>query len=234
MRLNKFLQAAGVAARRKADLLIQSGRVRVNHVIVKEPWLKVDPERDLVTVDGRRVRVLGEKQYFKLYKPRGVTSTLHDPHAARTLSEFIPPGLRLFPVGRLDRDSEGLLILTDDGKLALKLSHSRYRVPKRYRVALDRPLSSQDLKKLKDGLMLEDGPFRPFDLEIIAFSVIGLSLGEGRKREIRRGFAALRYRVVRLVRLAIGPVSLGDLQAGELRPLSAREREALGIPQRSR
>lgn len=216
-----------MAARRKADLLIRAGRVRVNHVVVREPWHEVDPERDLVTVDGKHVRVLGEKHYFKFYKPRGVTSTLHDPHATRTLSDFIPPRLRLFPVGRLDRESEGLIILTDDGELALRFSHPRYRVPKRYRVELDHSPSARDLERLGHGLLLEDGPFRPRGLRTVGERTVELTLHEGRKREIRRGFAALGYRVVRLVRLSIGPVSLGDLRPGELRKLSQKELQAL-------
>lgn len=227
VRLNKLLQGAGAAARRKADLLIKAGRVRVNHVVVREPWREVDPERDIITLDDRRIRLASEKHYFKLYKPRGVTSTLQDRHAARTLAEFIPPGLRLFPIGRLDRESEGLLILTDDGELALRLSHPRYRVPKRYRVELDRPLTARDLERLKGGLTLEDGPFRPHELRPVDRRTVELALYEGRKREIRRGFSALGYRVIRLVRLAIGPISLGDLEPGELRPLNAAELESL-------
>ena len=229
MRLNKFLQAAGAAARRKADRLIQLGRVCVNGTVVSEPWREIDPGRDVVTVDGERAQLPVGKHYFKLYKPRGVTSTLHDRHAARTLSEFIPSGLRLFPIGRLDRDSEGLMILTDDGELAQWLSHPRYGVPKRYQVELDRPLASQDLKRLKGGLSLEDGPFRPFDLRIVAPKVLELSLAEGRKKEVRRGLSASGYRVIRLVRLAMGPISLEDLRPGELRPLQRSELRALGV-----
>jgi len=150
------------------------------------------------------------------------------------LSEFIPPGLRLFPIGRLDRDSEGLLILTDDGELAQRLSHPRYGVPKRYRVELDRPLAPRDLRRLKDGLMLEDGPFRPRELRLVDKRTVELVLHEGRKREIRRGFSALGYRVLRLVRTAIGPILLGDLRPGELQPLQESELRAVGIQRRPR
>jgi 23S rRNA pseudouridine2605 synthase len=227
MRLNKFLPAAGVAARRKADQMIKSGRVRVNGTITVEPWYDVDPERDAVTVDGYHVRSSLQKHYFKLYKPRGVTSTLQDRFADRTLEEFIPQDQRLFPVGRLDRESEGLIILTDDGELAQRLSHPRYGISKRYSVKLDRPLTTHDLKQLQKGLTLEDGSFRPFDLKLCAPSELELSLGEGRKREVRRGLRALGYRVIRLVRIAIGPIPLGNLRPGELRPLTREELEAL-------
>jgi pseudouridine synthase len=226
VRLNKFLQAAGVASRRKADQLIHAGRVQVNGRPVTEPWHQVDPAGDRVELDGEVLRLPGRHHYLKLYKPRGVTSTLADPHAARTLAEFVPPGKRLFPVGRLDRDSEGLVILTDDGELAYFLTHPRFGVEKRYLVELDRPLARRDLARLRRGLPLEDGPFRPEGLRVSGTHV-QLSLREGRKREIRRGFSALGYRVVRLVRQAIGPVQLGGLRPGEAKPLSPRERERL-------
>lgn len=222
MRLNKYLQAAGVASRRKADELIQAGLVEVNGRPVWEPWRQVDPGRDRVKVAGREIKLQRGKHYLKLYKPRGVTSTLADPHAQRTLSEFIPPGLRLFPVGRLDRDSEGLVILTDDGDLAYLLTHPRFKVKKRYLVELDCPLSPRDLAKLQAGIELEDGPFHP-EISWARGREMQLSLSEGRKREIRRGFAKLGYPVVRLVRLAIGPVELGNLRPGEVAPLARRE-----------
>jgi pseudouridine synthase len=226
MRLNKFLQAAGVASRRKADELIQAGRVWVNGQQVTEPWYQVDPARDQVEVAGRPLVPPTEKHYLKLYKPRGVTSTLADPHASRTLAEFVPPGLRLFPVGRLDRDSEGLVLLTDDGGLAYFLTHPRFGVKKRYLVELDRPLARRDLARLRAGLSLEDGPFRPESLAAQG-NLVELSIREGRKREIRRGFSALGYRVLRLVRLAIGPLELGELRPGEVKPLSPQEKKRL-------
>lgn len=222
MRLNKFLQVAGVASRRKADELIAAGRVSVNGRPASGPWQEVDPRRDRVEVDGQPVSLQPEKHYLKLYKPRGVTSTLADPHAERTLAEFIPRGLRLFPVGRLDRDSEGLILLTDDGDLAFLLTHPRFRVGKRYQVKLDRPLTRRDLARLRRGIVLEDGPFAPEILEVRG-KTVELVLTEGRKREIRRGFSALGYRVARLVRLAIGPVELGGLSPGELAPFSQEE-----------
>lgn len=229
MRLNKFLQAAGAASRRKADELIRAGRVRVNGRPVREPWFEVDPGRDAVEVDGRRVVLPEEKHYFKLYKPRGVVSTLRDPHAGRTLAEFIPPGLRLVPAGRLDRDSEGLVILTDDGDLVYRLTHPRFGVPKRYRVVLDRYITKGDLERLSRGIELADGPFSPDRVRRLGPREVELVIHEGRKREIRRAFRALGYGVVRLVRTAMGPVELGDLAPGEIRPLGPEELRALGV-----
>ena len=229
MRLVKFLQAAGVASRRKADELVRSGAVRVNGRVVREPWHKVDPEKDVVEVNGRRVALATEKHYFKFYKPRGVASTLSDPHAKRTLADYIPEGLRLVPAGRLDRNSEGLMILTDDGDLVYRLTHPSFEVPKRYRVVLDRYVKRRDLERLSRGIELEDGPFLPDGIRRLGPREVELVIHEGRKREIRRAFRKLGYGVKRLVRVAMGPVELRDLRPGELRPLSGHELRALGI-----
>ncbi len=229
MRLNKYLQAAGVASRRGADELIRSGRVRVNGEVVREPWREVDPAVDTVEVDGRKIVLSAERHYFKLYKPRGVVSTLRDPHAKRTLAEFIPEGLRLVPAGRLDKESEGLVILTDDGDLVFRLTHPSFEVAKRYRVVLDRSVEKRDLEELARGIELEDGPFVPDEVKRLGPREVELVIHEGRKREIRRAFRALGYEVVRLIRTAMGPVELGDLRPGELRPLSPGELRALGI-----
>ncbi len=229
MRLVKFLQAAGVASRRRADELIRSGAVRVNGEVVREPWHEVDPARDTVEVDGRRIEPRITKYYFKFYKPRGVVSTLRDPHAKRTLSDYIPEGLRLVPAGRLDQDSEGLMILTDDGDLVYRLTHPRFEVPKRYRVVLDRYVEKADIERLAGGIELEDGPFIPDGIRRLGPREVELVIHEGRKREIRRAFRELGYRVVRLVRVALGPVELGDLRPGELRPLDERELRELGV-----
>lgn len=223
MRLNKFLQAAGVASRRGADALIREGMVRVNGKVIREPWFHVDPGMDTVEIRGRRLSLPSGKHYFKLYKPRGVVSTLADPHAHRTLAEYIPPGLRLFPVGRLDRDSEGLILLTDDGTLAFRLTHPRFRIPKRYRVTLDRPLRGNDLERLRRGIQLDDGPFQPLSVRRRGKKGVEIVICEGRKREIRRALSRLGYRVERLLRTHIGPLGLGTLRPGELRPLSGKE-----------
>jgi len=229
LRLNKFLREAGIASRRKADELIRAGRVRVNGKVALEPWREVDPARDTVEVDGRRVRLPRRKHYLKFYKPRGVTSTLSDPHAERTLAHYIPKGLSLVPAGRLDRDSEGLMILTDDGELVYRLTHPSFEVPKRYRVVLDRYVAKADLERLSGGIELEDGPFLPDRVRRLGPREVELVIHEGRKREIRRAFRELGYEVVRLVRVAMGPVELGDMRPGEMRPLSREELRALGV-----
>jgi len=229
MRLNKYLRDAGIAARRKADTLVEQGRVRVNGCVVREPWLEVRPDHDTVKVDGRPVSLRQGRKYYKLNKPRGVTSTLADPHARYTLSRYLPAGLRLVPVGRLDKESEGLMILTDDGELVDRLTHPRYQVPKRYRAEVTRSPSRAELARLRAGVQLDDGPFAPGNVRRTGEKELELTLYEGRKREIRRGLAAVGLRVERLVRLSIGPVELGDLRPGEVVPLSAAERRALGV-----
>ncbi len=229
MRLSKLLRDAGVAARRKADQLIQDGHVEVNGRSVCEPWHEVDVLNDTITVDGRPVALPTHRHYLKLYKPRGVTSTLADPHAERTLLPYIPDGLRLTPVGRLDKDSEGLILLTDDGQLAYRLTHPRFGVPKRYRATLTRSPGKEVLALLRNGIQLDDGPFQPSGVRRTSDRDVELTLHEGRKREIRRGFIAAGLRVDRLVRLAIGPLELGDLRPGQVVPLTAEELRALGV-----
>ncbi len=232
MRLKRFLQLAGVASRRKADQWIQQGRVRVNDRVVQEPWFQVDPERDVITVDGRVVQIPDSagQLYFKFYKPRGVVSTMEDRHAERTIQEFIPPDAKgVHPVGRLDRDSEGLMILTNDGQVTYVLTHPRFGVPKTYVVTYEGGLPQEEMvRRLHEGFMLHDGPFRPTAVEIVGERTIRLTLTEGRKREIRRAFRKLGAEVTRLVRVQIGPISLDpDLSPGELRPLSPSEIQAL-------
>lgn len=233
MRLNKFLRDAGVGARRKVDELVEQGRVQVDGRTVYEPWHQVETEREQITVDGRLVSLSATRVYLKLYKPRGVTSTMADPYAERTLAVYNPPGVRLAPAGRLDRDSEGLVLLTNDGALIHRLSHPRFGVAKRYRVTLIRAPGREVIARLEMGFELDDGPFRPVDVRRIGQREVELSLLEGRKREIRRAFQTLGHRVERLVRLSIGPVALGSLRPGESVPFTDRELKDLGvIPER--
>jgi pseudouridine synthase len=222
MRLNKFLQAAGIASRRRADEIIKAGRVTVNDRVVREPWFDVDSEGDRVKVDGNLVVYREKKVYFIFYKPRGVVSTLRDPHAESTISDFLPKDVgRIFHVGRLDKDSEGLMILTNDGELANVISHPRYGIEKTYIVELEGKGFGKDfLRRLRRGIELEDGPFIPLNVVLIGRGIIKLSLVEGRKREIRRAMKALGYRVKRLKRISIGPIHLPrDMKPGEIRPL---------------
>ncbi len=232
MRLAKFLARAGVASRRKAEALIQSGRVKVNGETITEVATLVDPERDQVEVDGHEVR-LPERVYYLFYKPPGYLTALSDPHGRPTIAKFLrdlPPGV--FPVGRLDKDSEGLLLLTNDGDLAQKLLHPRYEIPRLYRVWLARPPREDLLERiLREGLEIEGRRVFPDEIRLIRRSrretVYEVKLHEGRKREVRKIFAAAGSRVRRLVRIQFGPLKLGKLRPGEIRPLTEAERRAL-------
>ncbi|RKY99502.1 MAG: pseudouridine synthase [Candidatus Hydrothermota bacterium] len=236
MRLNKYLQSSGVASRRKADELIKSGQVTVNGEVVREPWHEIDPEKDLVSVRGKAIRAMERPVYYAFYKPRGVTSTLSDRHAKKTLSDYFPHGTpRVYPVGRLDRESEGLMLLTNDGDLSYRLTHPRYGVIKTYRVAVSGgPLTDGELMRLRSGIVLDDGPFRPKKVEKTGSRELLIEISEGRKREIRRAIKCIGREVERLVRVAIGPLRLPEeLKPGEMRPLDEETvkklRESVGL-----
>lgn len=214
MRINKFLARCGLGSRRQVEQLIREGRVRINgHPATLGSRVR---EGDVVEVDGRVVDLPQEVHLVVYHKPRGVLTTLHDPRAqGRTLREVLPPFLHaLRPVGRLDRDSEGLLLLTDHGDLLFHLTHPSFGVEKVYRVRYRGALPpSRVIRQFQKGFELEDGPFKPRTVQFHKGWVV-LTLVEGRKREIRRAFAALGLQVVRLVRIRMGPFHLGTLPPG--------------------
>jgi 23S rRNA pseudouridine2605 synthase len=228
IRLNKLLARRGVGARRKCDVLIQQGRVRVNGHVVREPGTMVEPERDRIEVAGHALPPPAEHRYYVLNKPVGVISTLDDPEGRRTIRDLLPPGPRLFPVGRLDADTSGLLVLTNDGELAHRLMHPRYGVEKVYRVWVDRAPSAAQLARLRDGVEFEPGivsePARVRPLPADAGrGLIEIGIHEGRYRQVRRMCEAVGLRVTGLHRWAYGPVRLGMIERGMWRELSAEE-----------
>jgi 23S rRNA pseudouridine2605 synthase len=233
-RLNRFLARRGVASRRGADELIAAGRVTVNG---EESRLGavVEPSVDRVSVDGHRIPARAVSVTIVLNKPVGVVTTRSDPYQRRTVMDLIEPVPGLVPVGRLDADSRGLLVLTTDGDLAHAVSHPRHGVTKRYLVTLDRPVDSDRLEQLTIGVDLEDGPARAIAAKRSGTdSVVEVVMGEGRKREVRRLFAAIGFEVRDLVRIAVGPLELGTLPEGEARALRPAElsslRAAAGMP----
>lgn len=232
MRLQKFLSRAGVASRRAAESLILEGRVRVNDEVVTELGTRVDPDSDRVSVDGRRV-VLARPVWLALHKPRGYVSTRSDPQGRKTIYDLVPERFRgLFHVGRLDVDSEGLLLLTNQGDVANRLLHPRHGVERVYDVVVDGALEEADTRRLLDGVELEDGIARAVAVQRRSAPRPGLdrvriTMREGRKREVRRMFLALGHPVRRLVRLRYGPIRLARLAPGEWRRLSAEEVRAL-------
>lgn len=232
VRLQKVLAAAGIASRRASENMISEGRVEVNGKIVTEQGVRIDPERDVVRVDGSRIPPPRHHLYVVFNKPRGVVSTMDDPEGRPTLTEYLDGRKeRLFHVGRLDTDTEGLLILTNDGEFAHRLAHPSYEVPKTYLAQVEGVVTPQTLKKLRSGITLEDGPVKPDHVKIVSTqgerTMVRVTLHEGRNRLVRRTLEAIGHPVRRLSRIGIGPVRLGTLKVGTLRDLSRDELGAL-------
>ncbi len=227
IRLQKFLADAGIASRREGERLIQAGRVEVNGRTSTLLGVRVNPERDQVRVDGRRVRVAGVRVYYLLNKPKGVITSSADPQGRPTVVELLQ-GVRdrVFPVGRLDWNSEGLLILTNDGDLAYRLTHPSNHVAKVYRVKVKGTVGDPDLQALRRGLPLDGRKTLPAKVERIsgqANSWLEVTLYEGRNNQIRRMFDRLGHRVQKLKRISIGPIRDRALKPGEWRRLTAEE-----------
>ena len=221
MRLAKYLAHSGVASRRRAEELVAAGRVRVGGKVVRDPARDVEHESG-VEVDGRPVSP-EPREVWVLNKPAGVTSTAREPGRRRAVTDLIDSPRRLYPVGRLDADSTGLILLTNDGELANRLTHPRYEVPRTYRARLRRPPSDGDLRRLRQGVELDDGPTAPARVRRISPRVIELTIREGRNRQVRRMVEAVGNEVVELRRTAFGPLRLGELREGEARRLRTAE-----------
>jgi 23S rRNA pseudouridine2605 synthase len=226
MRLAKFLAHAGVASRRSAERLIAGGRVTVGGEVVTDPARDVDESSD-VRFDGEAVAAEA-REVFALNKPAGVVSTAKDTHGRPTVVSLIRSGRRLYPVGRLDADTTGLILLTNDGELANQLTHPRYEVPKTYLATIEPGrVSERDLRALREGVELEDGVTSPASVRQVRFGVLEITIREGRKRQVRRMVEAIGHRVVALERVAFGPLRLEKLAAGKYRRLSGAEIERL-------
>ncbi len=231
-RLQKYLARAGVASRRAAEELIAAGRVSVNGVVVTAMGVKVTPGLDRVEVDGREVAPPSDHVYLMLNKPAGYVTTLKDPLGRPIVADLLPDiGRRVYPVGRLDADTTGLLLLTDDGEFSQMLMHPRFHVSKTYRARVEGTPSEQALDKLRRGVVLTDGPTRPAEVELVerqaGSCIVRITIREGRKRQVRRMFKHIGHPVIELHRERIGPLELGDLAPGAVRPLAAEEVAAL-------
>jgi 23S rRNA pseudouridine2605 synthase len=228
MRLAKYLAHAGVASRRAAEGVIAAGRVRVDGATVIDPALDVD-DTARVEVDGKRLRGAEARVVYALHKPLGVVSTARDTHGRKTVVSLVPAhGLRLYPIGRLDADSSGLILLSNDGELANRLTHPRFEVPKTYVATLARgPVSESALRRLREGVALEDGVTAPARVRRRGAGKIEITIHEGRKRQVRRMCEAVGHPVSALERVAFGPLRLGSLAPGEHRRLRAAEVERL-------
>ncbi len=227
-RLHKFLAHAGVASRRHSEELIAAGRVTVNGRVVTELGCSVDPQRDEIRVDGELINEKEDKVYLVLNKPKGYLSTVSDPYRRPTVLDLIPDiKERVYPVGRLDFDTEGLLLLTNDGELADLLTHPRYQIPKTYRVEVKGVIDKESLDKLSRGVELEDGRTAEAEVELLSSdprrSVFLLTLREGRKREVKRMCKAVGHPVLALKRISIGDINLEGLKSGDYRILTREE-----------
>ncbi len=235
MRLQRYLAASGVASRRRSEELIVAGLVRVNGRVVRELGTSVVPH-DVVEFGGRIVAPALEPAYIVMNKPLGVVTTMRDPEGRRTIADVLKRHAwerRVVPVGRLDYDTAGVLLLTDDGALAHVLTHPRFGVEKTYRATLRGRLSSDQVAELQRGMKLDDGPAQPARLRVVAArrdaSSIDVTIHEGRNRQVRRMFEELGHPVIGLTRLRFGPIGLGTLAPGEIREATAREVSALRV-----
>ena len=226
MRLARYLAHAGVASRRAAEKLIAEGRVRVGGELVTDPARDVD-ERSAVEVDGRAVAPEA-REVWLVNKPAGVVSTASDTHGREIVTSLVRSQRRLYPVGRLDADTTGLILLTNDGDLANRLTHPRYGVARVYRARVrNGPVPEAALRRLRDGVELEDGITAPAGVRQVEPGLLELTLREGRKRQVRRMCEAVGHRVVELERVAFGPLRLGPLGPGKVRRLTPAEIERL-------
>ena len=235
-RLQKIIARAGLASRREAERWIAEGRITVNGAVITKLGSKADPFKDSIKVDGKRIKNPATPLYYALHKPPGVITTLNDPQHRPDITPYIArlgEKRRVFPVGRLDYNTTGLLLLTNDGELALRLSHPRFGVTKVYRAKLSACPTPEDFAQLQEGIRLEEGRTAPARARVVeklkTNAWVEIEVHEGRKREVRRMFEALGYFVEKLLRLRVGPVELGHLPQGELRPLTQGEVKSLQI-----
>jgi len=230
--LERVISKAGLGSRTEARRWIGAGRVHVNGKLIQTPDYWVDLARDKVSLDGRPIRA-GKKLYWLLYKPKGYLTTYKDPEGRPTIYDLISGvGVWVFPAGRLDLDSSGLLILTNDTQFAERLTNPEHKVPKTYQVKASTLLSDAHIERLRKGVTLNDGPTRPALVNRLRdsekYTVIEITITEGRNRQVRRMLEAVGSKVLELVRTAIGDVQIGDLAIGACRPLTEREVKQLG------
>ena len=233
-RLQKIMARAGLASRREAEQWILDGRVSVNGAVVRKLGTRADLSKDSIKVDGKRIKPLTTLLYYAFHKPAGIITTLNDPQHRPDLTQFVEKlgrKKRVFPVGRLDYNSTGLLLLTNDGELAQRVAHPRFGVKKLYQVKLSACPAEEELGLLRKGIRLEDGITAPARVRVVERlkknAWVEIEILEGRNREVRRMFEALHYFVEKLIRLRVGPILLGSLPTGALRPLSLAEIKSL-------
>lgn len=226
MRLQKYLSAAGVCSRRKGEKHILAGRVAVNGSVISQLGVQVDPEKDEVRFDGKLLQLTKEHLYIALHKPVGVVSSC-DHRGKKLVIDLVDVGTRIYPVGRLDKDSEGLLLLTNDGALHQRLSHPKFGHEKEYQVTVMRPIDDRALKQMREGVLLDGNTTYPAQVKRMADDRFSIVLKEGRNRQIRRMVKAVGAKVKRLIRVRIAHIRLGDLKPEKWRHLTDDERGRL-------
>lgn len=226
-RLQKFMAACGVASRRKCEEIIKEGRVSVNGIPVLEMGIQIDPEKDCVTVDGTNIRKPEKKIVIMLNKPDYVMSTAHDPEGRDTVVQLVPSEQRLFPVGRLDYHTEGLILLTNDGEIAYRLTHPKYEIEKEYVAVIKGRLERRELLKLQSGVEIDGELTAPAKVKIVGqtehTTSVSMIIHEGRNRQIRKMLEAVEKEVLQLTRIRMGELFLGKLKPGEYRLLNGSE-----------
>ncbi|MCP4135610.1 MAG: rRNA pseudouridine synthase [bacterium] len=235
IRLNKFLAQTGLGSRRKVEEYITGGRISINNRSTRDLATTVDPENDLIELDGKKIKASGQFYYLLLHKPKGYVTTLKDEKGRPIVMNFIPEKFKrvgVFPVGRLDKDTEGLLLLTNDGDLAHKLTHPKFKVEKEYLVEIDKPLEEQEKSKIERGIFIHQLKIRTRPAKVdfvnsISKKLVKITISEGKKRQIRYTFLNLGYKVQKLKRIAYGPLTLKGINKGSFRQLKQKEINAL-------
>ncbi len=228
MRLNKFMASCGVASRRKCDEIILEGRVKINAKVVKKLGVQVDPKNDLVTIDDGAIRIRGYYEYYLLNKPVGYVTTVSDPQGRKTVMDLIPESRkRLYPIGRLDYNTSGLLLITNDGDLTQKLTHPSFELGKTYVAKVAGEVNLMDIARLRAGVDIGGFVTSKAEANLISAnkneSRVKITIHEGKNRQVRRMFKAIGKNVLSLERIAIGKLNLAGLKVGECRPLTDKE-----------
>ncbi len=225
-RLQKYIARCGVTSRRKAEELILQGHVKVNGLLVNELGSKVDPKKDTVTVFDKKIYINDEHIYIKLYKPEGYVTTVKDQFNRKTVLDLINTNERIYPIGRLDYNTSGLLLLTDDGDLAYRLTHPKYQIYKTYEAVVKGNISRDSINKLKNGVLIDDYKTAPAKVELLSqntVSTVQISIHEGRNRQVRKMFDSVGHPVIKLKRISFGNINLNGLNLGQWKYLTDDE-----------
>lgn len=233
VRLNKYIADCGIASRRKADELILHNKIMVNQILISEPGFRIDPEKDIVWVDGKEIKPESKKVYILLNKPVGYVTTSKDQFGRKTVLGLVETEYRIYPVGRLDYDTSGLLILTNDGELANRIMHPKFKIDKTYLAEVLGLVTESELNNLRNGIIIDDFKTSPAIVKKISenknSTSVRITIHEGRNRQVRKMCEAVGHKVITLQRISLGNISLGNLKVGQWRNLTEKEVEYLKL-----